>query len=38
MALERRVLVARNLENLKELAHGGRVMHPFAHEGEDLIA
>ena len=32
VALERRAIVARNLEELKQLAHAGRVMHPVAHE------
>ena len=38
VALERGALVARNLEDLKELAHGGGMMHPLAHEREDLFA
>ena len=38
VAFERGALVARNLEDLKELAHGGGMMNPLAHEGEDLFA
>jgi hypothetical protein len=37
MSLERRAFFAGNLENLKEFAHAGRVMHPVAHQGENLI-
>ena len=37
MAFERRAIFAGNLENLKELAHAGRVMHPVAHQRENLI-
>ena len=32
------VFVPRYLEDLKQLAHAGGVMHPLAHEREDLIA
>jgi hypothetical protein len=37
MPLERRSFVARHLENLKQLAHRGRVVHPIAQQREDLI-
>ena len=36
--LERRALVARDLENLQQLAHAGGMMHPLAHERENLVA
>ena len=35
--LERRPLVARDLEELQELAHAGRMVHAFAHQRENLI-
>ena len=38
VTLERRAFVAGNLENLKKLAHAGRVMHPFPHQREYRIA
>src|SRR5207244_2055711 len=38
VSFERGSLVAGNLENLKQLAHAGRVMHPLAHGGENLVA
>ena len=38
VALERGALVARHLENLQQLAHAGGMVHPLAHEREDLIA
>ena len=37
VALERRALVARHLEELKELADAGGMMHPLAHQRENLI-
>jgi hypothetical protein len=37
LALERRAFVARNFENLQQLAHGGRVVHSLAHQREHLI-
>jgi hypothetical protein len=37
MALERSAFVARNFENLQQLAHGGRMMHALAHEREDVV-
>ena len=36
--LERRPLVLRHLEELQQLAHGGGMVHPLAHQREDLIA
>ena len=36
--LERRALVARNFEDLQQLAHAGGMMHPLAHEREHLFA
>ena len=38
VALERRALVARNLEQLQQLAHAGGMVHPLAHQRENLIA
>ena len=38
VALERRALVLGHLEQLQELAHGGGVVHPLAHQREDVIA
>src|SRR5581483_12357675 len=38
VALERRAVVARDFENLQELAHAGGMVNPLAHHGEDLIA
>ena len=38
VALERRALVARNFEHLQQLAHAGGMVHPLAHEREDVIA
>ena len=35
--LERRALVAGNLEDLKQLAHAGGMVHPLAHQRENLI-
>ena len=36
--LERGALFARNLQNLEELAHAGRVVHLLPHERENLVA
>ena len=36
--LERGALFARDLQNLQELAHAGRVVHPLPHERENLVA
>ena len=33
--LERRALVARDLEKLQQLAHAGGMVHPLAHQRED---
>src|SRR5439155_11359068 len=38
VSFERSALVARNTENLEQLAHGGGMMYPLAHEGEHLVA
>jgi len=38
VTLEGGAVVTGNLENLEEFAHAGRVMNPFAHEHENLIA
>jgi hypothetical protein len=38
VTLERRALVARDFEDLKEFAHAGRVMHPLPHQCEYRIA
>ena len=38
VAFEGRPLLAGNFENLQELAHAGRVMHPLAHDVEHLVA
>ena len=36
--LERGALVARNLQELEEFAHAGGMVHPLAHERENLVA
>jgi hypothetical protein len=38
MTLERGPFVARNLENLQQLAHARRMMDAFAHQREHLVA
>ena len=38
VALERGALVARDFEQLQELADAGGMVHPLAHRREDLIA
>ena len=37
VAFERRAFVARNFEHLQQLAHGGRMVHPLAHQREHLV-
>jgi hypothetical protein len=37
MPLERRPIVARNFENLEQLAHAGRVVNPLPHERKHVI-
>ncbi len=34
---ERGALFARHLQNLQELAHAGRVVHPLPHERQNLV-
>ena len=36
--LERGPIVARHLENLQQFAHAGGMVHPLAHERENLFA
>ena len=38
VALERGAIVARNFENLEQLAHAGGMVHPLPHEREDLVS
>src|SRR4029453_262379 len=38
VTFERRTLVARDLEDLQQFAHAGRVMDPIAHERKNLFA
>ena len=38
VALERGALVARHFEQLEQLADAGGMVHPLAHQREDLIA
>ena len=37
LALERRALVTRDLQDLKELAHAGRVVHTLTHQRQDVV-
>jgi hypothetical protein len=36
--LEGRAIVARDLENLEQLAHAGGMVHPLAHQREHVVA